>query len=427
MFHTVSRRHLLAGAGLSALSVPLLSACGSRSGSGSGDAAPLSFMVLGGNQELNAYLEDTVLPAFKEETGLDVEIQSSDWGSAFQKVTTAAASGQIADVLLLGAIWTAPLAAKGVLLPLDGYMSTLETKDAIYPDMLADGVWDATQYSIPIGADVRTTVYRSDVLEKVGADPTRLPTTWAELREVAAKVRDAGVCESAIWFGLDKSIGLQQAFAVLMLSNGATYWKEDGTANFDSPEAKEALQFLVDCFDTGLSDYHLVMGANAQRPVVAGQSAICFGGSMADITDARNNAPDVVDKLVIGTPLTGPSASRPAGGAWINKLAVAKASKNPEGAFRFIRFLTEAPHMSQWDHLTGTLPVREDLGQEEWLGKEGKEFMELAKHVRSQEPHPGMMSFGQEINELLQSAVRGSATVDETAKAINDKLNAFQG
>ncbi|WP_172192978.1 hypothetical protein [Actinomyces faecalis] len=87
MFHTVSRRHLLAGAGLSALSVPLLSACGPRSGSGSGDAAPLSFMVLGGNQELNAYLEDTVLPAFKEETGLDVEIQNSDWGSAFQKVT----------------------------------------------------------------------------------------------------------------------------------------------------------------------------------------------------------------------------------------------------------------------------------------------------------------------------------------------------
>lgn len=427
MYPTVSRRHLLAGAGLGALSLPLLSACGSQSGSGSGNAEPLTFMVLGGNQELNAYLSDTLLPAFKEDSGLEVEVQNSDWGSAFQKVTTAAASGQIADVLLLGAIWTAPLAAKGVLLPLDNYMPTLESKDAIYPEMLADGVWDGTQYSIPIDTDVRSNVYRSDLLDKAGVDPTALPTTWAELREIATKVRDAGVCQSPIWFGLDKSIGLQQAFAVLMFSNGATYWKEDGTANFDSPQAKEALQFLVDCFQEGLSDYHLVMGANAQRPVVAGQSAICFGGSMADIADARNNAPEVVDKLVIGTPLTGPSGSGPAGGAWINKLAVAKASKNPEGAFRLIRFLTQATYMSQWDRLRATLPVREDLGQEEWLGKEGQQFMELAQYARSQEPHPGMMSFGQEINELLQSAVRGSATVDETAAAINDKLNAFQG
>ncbi|MCL3776662.1 MULTISPECIES: extracellular solute-binding protein [unclassified Actinomyces] len=427
MYPTVSRRHLFAGVGLGALGVPLMAACGSRSGSGGADANSLSFMVLGGNQELNTYLSDTVLPAFKKESGIDVEVQSSDWGSAFQKVTTAAASGQIADVLLLGAIWTAPLAAKGALLPLDSYMPTLESKDAMFPRMLADGVWDSTQYSIPICTDVRTNVYRSDLLEKAGVDPTVLPTTWAELREVATKVRDAGVCESPIWFGLDKSIGLQQAFAILMFSNGAAYWKEDGTANFDSPEAKEALQFLVDCFETGLSDYHLVMGNNALRPVVAGQSAICFGGTMADISDARNNAPDVVDKLVIGMPLTGPSGSGPVGGAWINKLAVAKVSKNPEGAFRFIRFLTEAAQMSEWDRITGTLPVREDLIEEEWLGKEGKEFMELAKYTRSQDPHPGMMSFGQDINELLQSAVRGSATVDETAKAINDKLNAFQG
>ena len=221
-------------AGIAALSL-LTSCSGGASKSSSGSEEKLTFMMLGASQKSIEHIEKNVLPEFKKKTGVTVTLQTSDWGSAFQKYTTAAASKQMADVVSLGAIWTAPLADKGALLDLGPYMDKWADKDKIFPELLKDGQWDGKQYSIPYGFDLRVPVYRKDLLEKAGVDTTKLPTTWEEFHQVALKVRDAGICESPIFWGTDKSIGLQQGFAQLMMQNEAKYWKEDGTANFSSP------------------------------------------------------------------------------------------------------------------------------------------------------------------------------------------------
>ncbi|MDO5722546.1 MAG: sugar ABC transporter substrate-binding protein [Actinomycetaceae bacterium] len=393
---------------------------------GDGGATNITFMVLGASQEANDYLAKDAIPKFKEETGIDVTLQSSDWGSAFQKITTAAASKQMPDVMILGSIWTAPLAEKDALLPLDDYVAKWADKDQIFPIMLEDGVWKDTQYSVPYGGDLRAPIYRKDLLEQAGVDVNNLPTNWKELEAVAQKVKDANVCDSPIWWGIDKSIGLQQGFAQLMLQNGAQYWTADGKANFNDKPGKEALEFLVSTFDKGLSDYNLVYSGNGPRPLVAGQAAIGLGG-MTEFANAEENDPSVKENLLVGPAIAGPSASEGSVAAWINKLAISKDSKHPDEAWKFIEFMLSKDGMSGFDEVYGVLPARADLENEDWLGGPGKALMEVAKSAQSQPPHPGMMQFGKEINQLLEPAVRGTQSVDDTLVAIDAKLDSFKG
>ena len=75
---SMSRRHLLgAGAALAALSGA--AACG-RSGRVS-ESEGLTLMMLGADQRMSSTLEDDVLPAFTEATGIEVTLQSTDWGN----------------------------------------------------------------------------------------------------------------------------------------------------------------------------------------------------------------------------------------------------------------------------------------------------------------------------------------------------------
>ncbi|WP_406713907.1 ABC transporter substrate-binding protein [Trueperella pyogenes] len=396
----------------------------SNQGESASEKLSISFMVLGASQESNSYLQEQLIPKFEEETGISVTLQSSDWGSAFQKITTAAASNQLSDVMVLGSIWTAPLAEKGVLLELDKYVEKWEDGKHIFPKMLEDGMWKGKQYSIPFGVDLRAPIYRADILKEAGVDIENLPTTWSELRTVAEKVKETGKTESPIWWGLDNSIGLQQGYAQLMLQNNAQYWNGDGTPNFDSKESREALEFLTSTFKDELSNYNYVYSGNGPRPLGAGQSAIGLGG-VTEFANARQNIPEAEKNLIVGPPIKGPSASEGSIAAWVNKLAIAKGSKNPDAAWTFVKYLMKKENLSKFDDLHGQLPPRDDMTDETWLGETGKALMGVAQTAKSQPPHPGMMQFGKKINELLQPAIRDTATIAETLEKINHELTSF--
>ena len=75
---SLSRRHLLgAGAALAALSGA--AACGRPRRVSESEG--LTLMMLGADQRMSSTLEDDVLPASTEATGIEVTLQSTDWGN----------------------------------------------------------------------------------------------------------------------------------------------------------------------------------------------------------------------------------------------------------------------------------------------------------------------------------------------------------
>ncbi len=415
---TLSRRGLL-GLGAAATLTTGLSACGGGSKEQQGADGKLSFLVLGPTQELTTYLTDTAIPAFTKASGTEVEVQTSDWGSAFQKVTTGAASNSLADVLVIGGIWTAPLVDKNVLLDLTDKISSWDEKDQIYPRMLEDGAYDGKNYAMPMAADVRSGIYRKDLLEAVGI--TALPETWDDFKAAALAVKGTEGIVAPIDFGLDKSIGLQQAFAQLFLQAGGQYWT-DGKASFNSEAGNKALTYFVSLFQEGLAAPNMIFSGNGPRPIVAGQAAMSLGG-VAIVGNAEANNKEIAEHLVVGPGLKADASGEGRSVAWINKLAVSRGTKNPEGAWELVKYLAAAPQMSEVSRLYDALPPRRDLASAEWIDERRAQILATAEQAVSQPPNPKMLALGPEVNSLLEPAIRGTVSVEDTLKAIDAKID----
>ncbi len=424
----INRRSLLkAGAAVAATGVgaSALSACsddtepsGSESGSGGGS---LDLLLIGPDQTTIDWVNDTLVPAFKESSGIDVRLQTSDWGSAFQKVTTGAASNSLADVFLIGGIWNAPLASKNVMLDITDRVKDWDGAEQVYEKMLVDGVYEDKNYSIPVYADVRTDIYRTDMLDDAGI--SAIPATWDEWRTAAEALKAKGV-QSPIDFGLDKSIGLQQRFAHLMLSAGGTYWDASGKAQFSSDAGKKALQYMVDCFQDGLADYNVVYSGNGPLPSVQGLSGMALNGAALP-RNAETNDASVLPKLEAGDGIKMDSSSDPTTLAFVNKLAIAKNTKNPDGAFELIKFICSEENAGEFAKNYGGLPVRKDADAS-WLDGIYENIAAAAESAVSQPSNPVMMSLGPAVNQLLEPAIRGSVSVDETLKAIDAKVDSLE-
>ncbi|HIY23888.1 MAG TPA: sugar ABC transporter substrate-binding protein [Candidatus Brachybacterium merdigallinarum] len=367
-------------------------------------------------------MNEQILAPFKESTGYDVEIQTSDWGAAFQRITTSAASNSLPDLILIGGIWTAPLASKGALLDITDRFAGWDQGDQFYDGMVEDSEWEGALYAIPFITDVRSGVYRQDILDEAGV--TELPQTWQQFRECAEAVKELGTVQAPIDWGLNTSIGIQQAFAQLFLQAGGEYYDENGKAQFMSDPGIKSLEFLVGTYLDGLADYNLVDNGSGASPVVAGTSAQCFTGANIKF-NAETNMPEVVEHLVSGPALKMDEASEPTPVAWVNKFAISATTKDPDGAWELLTYLTGAEKLGDLARVYGGLPPREDLANEEWIGEFEKQVLDSAPDAISQPPDPRMLEIGPAITELLDPAIRGLATVEETLEAIDERIDSI--
>lgn len=420
------RRTLLKVA--AAASPAVLAGCGTGGADpGGGGDKKLSLLMMGGDESLAKYIDGTLIPEFKDSTGYDVEVQRSDWGSAFQKVVTAAASGTLADILMVGGIWTAPLAAKNALLGLDDRLGEWADADQFYPSMLEDGSYEGKTYALPMYAATRTAMYRVDLLEQAGVSTDPLPATWEEYRAAAERVQAAGIegLTHAVDWGQDNSIGLQQTYAQLFLQAGGSYYDEAGKAQFASPEGIQALTYLTSFYRNGLADVNTVDQGAGASPLVSGKSAMTFSGYPLQ-RNAQQNKPEVEQQLVAGPPLTGPSGS-PVTCSWINKLGISAKAKDPDGAWSLVQHMLSKPVAEQLGKLYSALPARKDLTDAEYVQGISPGLLDAAEYIVPQPPHPNMLTIAPEINTFLQDAIRNPDEVERVLRDLDAKINEING
>lgn len=423
----LARRTLIKTGLLGAAALPL-AACGSQSSLSSSSKKQLSIMLLGPSAPIVKYFNSELLPDFESKHGIKVQLRQSDWGSGFQKLVTGAASGTLADVNMLGGIWTAPLASKHALLPLDDYLSGWSQKNDFYQSMISDGDYEGHSYALPLYADVRTSVYRSDLLNKVGEGDSKLPTTWDGFKSLAGKLAKAngGPLASPVDWGLDKSVGLQQTFAQLMLQAGGTYYGSDGKAQFASDPGLKALNYLVSFYKEKLANVNMVYAGTGANFMVSGKSAQTFTG-YAIVQNAKENSPDLVSKLRAGTPLMSEPGGKPTTSAWINKIAISAKTKNRDGAWALMEYLTSKPIAEKLGALFGGLPARKDLAGASYLSKISPGFTSASKYVVPQPPSPNMLQIAQTLNTDLQQAIRLTQSPEQVLAQIDQKVDAING
>jgi ABC-type glycerol-3-phosphate transport system substrate-binding protein len=200
---------------------------------------------------------DEFLEEIREGSGLHIEVArgSGGWKGQMERVNAALAAGSVPGLAHLKDFRAWDYAWRGAVTPLDDYYATgaLDT-DAFRPSM-----WDAMKYrdsavGIPFRGSFVWVLFINDIMFKeAGLDPEAdAPTTWDELVDVSTKLTD----ESAGKYGHTFYEWGTREVSTMLFSTyvgqvGGRIFAEDMSAvTLDTPEAEQAMQWIVDMMHT---------------------------------------------------------------------------------------------------------------------------------------------------------------------------------
>jgi multiple sugar transport system substrate-binding protein len=252
------------------------------------------------SNEGKAALQKVVDAFNKNYPKVTVEPDFATFDTLNQKISTSIAGGQSYDVLVTGIGWVPPFASKNVFADLS---EVGVTKDSLSkttnPALIPAGEYEGKIYAVPLIAGAKPLVLRKSLFTAAGLDPTKPPATFAELTAAAKKLTKTAPNGTITQAGFDfwaGAGGYRQDFVALLGALGQPLYK-DGKPNFNTPEGKKALQFIVDSINTDKVIAFAQQNAAKQPMTLTGEAAMGFGGGYVDCSD-KGVGKAVCDDLV---------------------------------------------------------------------------------------------------------------------------------
>jgi ABC-type glycerol-3-phosphate transport system substrate-binding protein len=273
----------------------------------------------------------------------DVKIHmvKTSFGTNFEAITTAVASGTGPDVSPIWSGFLSQFAAEGALLDLDSYGAAEETKN-LYKGAVDYGNWEGKIYGLPYAFDPRFMVYNKKAMADAGI--TEPPRTWDEFVAATEKMAktDGGKVER-YGFGLGSQDGLAYFFITALYDYGGQIFSEDGKkVAFDSDagvKAGELIAKLAKNTNTLNAD-----GDSLRQGVLTGHVASLFDGPWIFYAAKNTQNPD---DFVIGPVPTATADSKPLNFGSVGDYVVYKTSKHPDQAAEFVKFMA-SPEAQQY-------------------------------------------------------------------------------
>src|SRR5215470_1744782 len=108
------------------------------------------------------------------------------------KLAQAVASGEVPDLMGMDLIYAPQFEKAGQLVDITDKVGSLPELKTASPGHMTVATFNKRLYGVPLYADVSALFYNRDLFEKAGLDPTKPPTSLAELRAYADKITALG-------------------------------------------------------------------------------------------------------------------------------------------------------------------------------------------------------------------------------------------
>jgi len=361
------RRSRTTAAGLVALaSVSALAGCST----GGDPAVPDNRITVWSQENLPPRMAATnrVVDRFEKETGIEVELVGVDEGQLPQLIMSAAAAGDLPDVIgaaPMGQVWQ---------MYGNGLLNTRVSEEIV--EDLGRTTFDAnalrltadadTQLAVPSDAWLQLLVYREDRFRQAGLPA---PDTYDRLLRAAAALDRDG--RDGISVATDPGdVFTQQSFENIALANGCRLVDESGDVQLDSPACRTAFA----TYDK-LGRVHGAPGTqtvdSTRATYFSGQSSMIVWSSflLDELAGLRNDAlPSCAECKTdreflsrnsgIVTALSGPDGAEPAQFGEVTSWAVTKTAETAASK-RFIEYMMSDGY-EDWFGMApeGKIPVR---------------------------------------------------------------------
>ena len=230
------------------LTLVTTAACGGGDSEGGADGDPITVWTTDTLPDRVAKTE-AIIDQFTKDTGVEVKLVGVAEDQFTQTLTSAAAAGELPDVIGSLSLASVRTLAANELLDTDASASVIESvgADTFSQEALALTSDGDTQLSVPSEIWSQLLIYRTDLFEDAGLEP---PETYDEILAAAAELDSADVAGFVGPTAAGDSF-TQQTFEHIALANGCELVDEAGEVTLDSPECVGAFDF----YGNLVSDY----------------------------------------------------------------------------------------------------------------------------------------------------------------------------
>lgn len=308
-----------------------LSACSQGSATDPGTSADGKTVVRYMNFSANDGHEkdlDSIVAAFeKENSGIDVRVETLPFDDYFTKLQTAVAGGTAPDTFELNYENFVTYAKNGSLAELSG------VDKAPYKKSLVDAyASDGKQFGLPESFSNVVLFYNKTLFDQAGVAPPTADWTWADEQAAAQKLTNKA---AGVWG--DYQPVTYNEFYKALAQTGGTFLSDDGKkATFDSPEGLKAANWLVGKNGTTMP----TEADGAGTPDF--DSKLFKDGKLAMWHNGIWNFSALADASFDWDVVVEPGDTTKASAMFVNGLVVSSASKNKEAAQKWIGFLSSS-------------------------------------------------------------------------------------
>ena len=365
--------------------------------------------------------------------GISVRWTDLPFGSVERKLLAAVFARRAPDVVNLNPLFSANLASKGGLLPLQQRL-TPKVRSSYLPRLLKAAEQDGELYALPWYLTARITLANEHLLKQAGY--TRPPQHWEEVPAYAKAMKQrTGRYALFVTVVPDGSAELLES----MVQMGVQLLDAQHRARFNSPEGRRAFAFWTDLYRDGLLPREVV-SQGFRRAIELYQS-----GELAQLASGaeflgtiETNAPKVAALTAPYPPLTGADG---AANVAVMNLAVSRQSRRPKLAVDLASFITNPTNQLRFARAARVLPSSSPALNE--LELELKDAMSDANgpslvgeaRLLSAEPlqrarvlvpaDPGIKRLQAIIYGQLQRAMLGQLSSDEALVEAEKHWNAY--
>jgi multiple sugar transport system substrate-binding protein len=300
---------------------------------------------------------------FNAENGMGITVErlgGAEWGTYYDALNATFAGGDRPDVAVMHGSNLPDYASRNLLLPLGDMLTDTGFDMADWTAPAAGAVTYAdTVYGVPFDLHANLFHVNKDIMAEAGfvddAGNVILPSSREEFMAQAQAVTDLGYT----YLATDASqfpIGVRIMFT-LVWQQGSDLISADGTsANANSAEAAEALDFMLEMFDKGYADPNANYDAS-QSAFLNGEAAILHNGTWA--VDQYNREAEF-DYVVLNFPtLYDEPATWANSHLWTIPAQPDEDNAKYDAALAFVTFLGD--HTGDWATGTGHLAPRSSV------------------------------------------------------------------
>lgn len=295
------------------------------------------------------YLKDAAIE-FKEETGIEVKLESWAYSDAYQKILTLAEGGNMPDAMYGFSSWTQQFKEANYTVAIDKLISSELYNDFSEAAREVCSV-NGELWAMPSYMSIRGMLFNKDRLEEAGIQ--QIPDTWEDFLKDAEKLTDPSTGKYAYAMVAGHPKNTLDCFLPILWAYDADVLNADGTANgFNNENGIAALQMYVNLAKYAVPDYGQADINSTQNNFTTQIAASYFHNAQG--LAALKDAGEDYSWAVITEPLAGPSGSRYALG--VMDVDLVFNTGNQEAAAKWLEFWHQPEYQGKVVDQSGWVP-----------------------------------------------------------------------